>query len=159
MQMEVGDRREVGSSSSLGVKMVGTSGEVAASSGVATCSQEEELDSDEAEEDAEIGGDIEEGEVQDLDAGSEDDNVQEGGDEQSEDETEVDQPEGTIEDNSSEPSTGARQVGRGLGWEVPALQFLWVKEGLNKIKGRQTAWYPPHLNCLCPGEMMGLQRL
>ena len=49
--------------------------------------REEVLDNDEAEEDAEIGGDIEEGEVQDLDAGSEDDNVQEGGDEQSEDET------------------------------------------------------------------------
>ena len=44
-------------------------------------------------------------------------------------------------------------------WVVPALLFLLVKEGLNKIKGRQTAWYPPHLNCLCPGEMMGLQRL
>ena len=43
MQVEVGERREVESSSSQGENMAGTSGEVAASSGVATSSQEEAL--------------------------------------------------------------------------------------------------------------------
>lgn len=125
MQVEVGERREVGSSSSQGVDMVGTSGE-AASSGVATSSQEEVLDSEQegdGEEDGEISEGMEEAEGQELDdnldVGSEvdEDNDQEVVSEvNSEEEIEVDQPEGIVEDNSSEPSssTGARQVGRGV---------------------------------------------
>ena len=128
MQVEVGERREVGSSSSQGVDMVGTSGEVAASSGVATSSQEEVLDSEQegdVEEDGEISEDMEEVEAQDLDTDNldvgtdeEDENDQEEvvGEVNSEEEIEVEQPEGMVEDNSSEPSssTGARQVGRGV---------------------------------------------
>lgn len=128
MQVEVGERREVGSSSSQGVDMVGTSGEVAASSGVATSSQEEVLDSEQegdVEEDGEISEDMEEVEGQDLDTDNldvgtdeEDENDQEEvvGEVNSEEEIEVEQPEGMVEDNSSEPSssTGARQVGRGV---------------------------------------------
>ena len=105
--------------------------------------REEVLDNDEAEEeDAEIGGDIEEGEVQDLDAGSEDDNVQEGGDEQSEDEIEVDQPEGTIEDNSNEPSTGAQQVGRGLGMGSSSIAVPVGQGGFEQDQGETDSVVP-----------------
>jgi len=136
MQVDVGERREVGSSSSQGVDMVGTSGE-AASSGVATSSQEEVLDSEQegdAEEDGEISEGMEEVEGQELDdnldVGSDEDeeNDQEEavGEANSEEEILVDQPEGIVEDNSSEPSssTGARQVGRSVaGSSLPGPGF------------------------------------
>jgi len=136
MQVEVGERREVGSSSSQGVDMVGTSGE-AASSGVATSSQEEVLDSEQEGdevEDGEISEGMEEVEGQELDdnldvgSDEDDDNDQEEavGEGNSEEEILVDQPEGIVEDNSSEPSssTGARQVGRGVaGSSLPGPGF------------------------------------
>ena len=131
MQVEVGERREVESSSSQGENMVGTSGEVAASSGVATSSQEEALDSEQdgdEEEDGEISEDMEEVDegheldTDNLDIGSDEDvdNGQEGEavEVNSEEEIGVEQPEGMVEENSSETSssssTMARQVGRGL---------------------------------------------
>ena len=129
MQVEVGERREVESSSSQGENMAGTSGEVAASSGVATSSQEEALDSEQdgdEEEDGEISEDIEEvDEGHELDTDNLDfesdedvDNGQEGEavEVNSEEEIDVEQPEGMVEDNSSETSssTMARQVGRGV---------------------------------------------
>ena len=131
MQVEVGERREVESSSSQGENMVGTSGEVAASSGVATSSQEEALDSEQdgdEEEDGEISEDMEEVDegheldTDNLDIGSDEDvdNGQEGEavEVNSEEEIDVEQPEGMVEENSSETSssssTMARQVGRGV---------------------------------------------
>lgn len=69
--MESGEeRREVGSSSQFfGAEVVGTSGEVAACSGVTTSTQEEEevLDSEqeEGEDEVEVSEDIEDGEVPD----------------------------------------------------------------------------------------------
>ena len=138
--MEVGEeRREVGSSSQFfgSSDVVGTSGEVAACSGVTTSTQEEEevLDSEqeEGEDEVEVSEDIEDGEVPDdmepenleddeesevdpgQDADIEIDEVAVG---TSEDEGEVvaggeEEQIGNVanvEDNSSEPSssTGAR---------------------------------------------------
>ena len=131
MQVEVGERK-VGSSRSQRVDMVGTSGNVSGSSGAATSSQEEALDSEQdgdEEEDGEISEYMEEVEGQELDTVSldvvsdEDEgmrNVQE--DEavevNSEEEMDVEQPEGLVEDNIREPSssTRARQLGRGMAW-------------------------------------------
>ena len=67
IEEEVGERIEVGSSSSQRVDMVVTSGEVAAIGGVATSSQEVVLDSEQegdVEEDGEISEDMEEVEGQ-----------------------------------------------------------------------------------------------
>ena len=69
MQVEVGERK-VGSSRNQGVDMVGTSRNVSGSSGAATSSQEEALDSvqdGDEEEDIEISEDMEEVEGQELD--------------------------------------------------------------------------------------------
>lgn len=137
--MEPGEeRREVGSSSQFfGAEVVGTSGEVAACSGVTTSTQEEEevLDSEQEEGEDEVEGvseDIEDGEVPDdmepenleddeeseVDAGQEAEiEIDEAAVGTSEDEGEVvageDEQIGNVanvEDNSSEPSssTGAR---------------------------------------------------
>ena len=70
-----GERREVGSSSSVNVDTVGiSSSEMAASSGVATSSQEEILDCD-LDDDGEISEDLEEGETGDMNP----DNLEAGG--------------------------------------------------------------------------------
>merc|ERR1719242_1386634 len=136
--MEPGEeRREVGSSSQFfGAEVVGTSGEVAACSGVTTSTQEEEevLDSEqeEGEDEVEVSEDMEDGEVPDdmepenlvddeeseVDAGQEAEiEIDEAAVGTSEDEGEVvdggeDQMGNVanVEDNSSEPSssTGAR---------------------------------------------------
>ena len=131
--LELRERREVGRSScssSQGVDMVGTRGVVAASSsGGANSSQEEVLDSELegcVEKDGGRSEDREEVEGQELEADNfnvgtdeedEKDMVDEGNSEQ---ELEVKQPEGMVEENSSElsSSTGAGQVGRGVaGWQ------------------------------------------
>ena len=118
-----GERREVGSSSSVNVDTVGiSSSEMAASSGVATSSQEEILDCD-LDDDGEISEDLEEGETGDMNPDNleaegttdeDENNVQEveAAGANSEEEIEIEQPEvGTVEDNSSEPSssTGTRR--------------------------------------------------
>ena len=119
------ERREVGSSSSVNVDLVGTSGEMAASSGVATSSQEEILEIDnelDVEDEGEISEGLDEGESPDLNPDNlevmtdEDNGPEEEGEVISEEELEVEQPEGVVEDNSSEPSssTGTRQSARGL---------------------------------------------
>merc|ERR1719382_344411 len=131
--MESGEeRREVGSSSQFfGAEVVGTSGEVAACSGVTTSTQEEEevLDSEqeEGEDEVEVSEDIEDGEVPDdmeqenleddeeseVDPGQEADiEIDEAAVGTSEDEGEVvaggeEEQIGNVanvEDNSSEPS-------------------------------------------------------
>ena len=124
MQVEVGEWRHDGSSSSQVVDMVGTSGEVAASIGVATSSQEEVLDSEQEREVEEVGEfsedmDEVEGQEQDtdnLDVGTdeeyESDQEEVVGEGNSEEEIGVNQPEVMVEDNCS--SSGARQVGRGV---------------------------------------------
>ena len=137
--MEPGEeRREVGSSSQFfGAEVVGTSGEVAACSGVTTSTQEEEeevLDSEqeEGDDEVEVSEDMEDGEVPDdmepenleddeeseVDAGQEAEiEIDEAAVGTSEDEGEVvaggEEQIGNVanvEDNSSEPSssTGAR---------------------------------------------------
>jgi len=119
------ERREVGSSSSVNVDLVGTSGEMAASSGVATSSQEEILEIDtelDVDDEGDISEGLDEGEGQDLNPDNleamtdEEDGPQEEGEVISEEEIEVEQPEGVVEDNSSEPSssTGTSQSARGL---------------------------------------------
>ena len=129
-----GQRREVGSSSSIDV-VVGTSGEVSASSGVATSRREEvvldneqEGEDDEDIEDGEVGEYIEEvdqnleGDDLDEEFASEEDIEQEEDlgiedpvDVSSEEEGEIgeEQPQAMIpEDNSSEPSSSTGQQGR-----------------------------------------------
>ena len=116
-----GERREVGSSSSVNVDTVGiSSSEMAASSGVATSSQEEILDCD-LDDDGEISEDLEEGETGDMNPdnleaeGTTDEdknNVQEVEAAGTDSEEEIEQPEvGTLEDDISEPSssTGTRR--------------------------------------------------
>lgn len=130
------ERREVGSSSQFFASEVGTSGEVAACSGVTTSTQEEEevLDSEqeEGEDEVEVSEDMEDGEVNDdmepenlvddeeseVDAGQEAEiEIDEAAVGTSEDEGEVvdggEEQMGnvaSVEDNSSEPSssTGTR---------------------------------------------------
>ena len=134
------ERREVGSSSSVNVDLVGTSGEIAASSGVATSSQEEvlEIDQDQDQEldvdddDEDISEGLDEGEGQDLpenlEVMTDDDNVpEEEGEVISDEEIEVEQPEDVVEDNSSEPSssTGTRQPARAL----PAASSGYEEQG------------------------------
>ena len=121
-----GERREVGSSSSVNVDTIGiSSSEIAASSGVATSSQEEILDCDlDVDDDGEMSEDLEEAEAGDMNPDNlegttdEDENNSqqepEEADVNSEGEIEIDQhqPEvGAVEDNSSEPSssTGTRR--------------------------------------------------
>ena len=121
------ERREVGSSSSVNVDLVGTSGEIAASSGVATSSQEEILEDQDQEleedDEGEISEGLDDGDGQDLNPEnlgemSEEDNgpEEEGEVISEEEEIEVEQPEDVVEDNSSEPSssTGTRQSARAL---------------------------------------------
>ena len=134
MQVEGGEvvGREVGSSSQiLSTEVVGTSGEVAACSGVTTSTQEEEevLDSEQedVEDDVEVSEDMEDGEVADdlvpevleEDEGSEAEQGEEVeleiddvvvGTSEDEGEVAVQEEAATVEDNSSEPSssTGAR---------------------------------------------------
>ena len=119
-----GERREVGSSSSVSADTIGiSSSEMAASSGVATSSQEEILDCDlDVDDDGEMSEDLEEAEAGDMNPdnleGTTDEDENNGqqdveeADVNSEGEIEIDQPEvGTVEDNSSEPSssTGTRR--------------------------------------------------
>ena len=134
MQVEGGEvvGREVGSSSQiLSTEVVGTSGEVAACSGVTTSTQEEEevLDSEQedVEDDVEVSEDMEDEEVVDdlvpevleEDEGSEAEQGEEVeleiddaavGTSEDEGEVAVQEEAATVEDNSSEPSssTGAR---------------------------------------------------
>merc|ERR1719234_145014 len=123
--MEAGEeRREVGSSSQFfGAEVVGTSGEVAACSGVTTSTQEEEEVLDSELEDGEVADDMEPENLEDdegseVDAGQEAEiEIDEAAVGTSEDEGEVvaggEEQIGNVanvEDNSSEPSssTGAR---------------------------------------------------
>ena len=143
-----GERREVGSSSSVNVDTIGiSSSEMAASSGVATSSQEEILDCDlDVDDDGELSEDLEEAEAGDMNPDNlegttdEDENngqqEMEEADVNSEGEIEIDQPEvGTVEDNSSEPSssTGTRrstiagvQVLVSSNWSQVSIQFLFT---------------------------------
>ena len=147
IEEEVGERIEVGSSSSQRVDMVVTSGEVAAIGGVATSSQEVVLDSEQegdVEEDGEISEDMEE-----VDEKDQEEAVGEGN---SEEEIEVNQPEGMVEDNSS----GTRQVGRGVaGSSLPGPG----QGTLTRTRVSQTVWCPPHSSYPFQGGMMGFQKL
>ena len=163
--MEPGEeRREVGSSSQFfGAEVVGTSGEVAACSGVTTSTQEEEevLDSEqeEGEDEVEVSEDMEDGEVPDdmepenleddeeseVDAGQEVEiEIDEVAVGTSEDEGEVvaggeDQMGNVanVEDNSSEPSssTGARHrtAGQAFSSATQGLSGYEVETGGDSV--------------------------
>ena len=163
--MEPGEeRREVGSSSQFfGAEVVGTSGEVAACSGVTTSTQEEEevLDSEqeEGEDEVEVSEDIEDGEVPDdmepenleddeeseVDPGQDADiEIDEAAVGTSEDEGEVvageDEQIGNVanvEDNSSEPSssTGARHrtAGQAFASATQGLSGYEVETGGDSV--------------------------
>ena len=122
-----GAERQVESSSNLCMELVGTSGEMAASSvgSVATSSQEEPsvgLDSEheDGEDEGDLSEELEEEAVQELAEGENLDDMSDdeagagavelAGEVGEDEEIEVDQPEGAVEDNSSEPSssTGTR---------------------------------------------------
>ena len=118
--MEAGEeRREVGSSSQFfGAEVVGTSGEVAACSGVTTSTQEEEevLDSEqeEGEDEVEVSEDMEDGEVADdmEPENLEDDEESEVDAGQAEAEIEIDEAAvGTSEDEGEVVAGGEEQIG------------------------------------------------
>ena len=146
--------------------------EIAASSGVATSSQEEvlEIDQDQDQEldvddDEDISEGLDEGEGQDLpenlEVMTDDDNgPEEEGEVISEEEIEVEQPEDVVEDNSSEPSssTGTRQPARALAAASSGYEEQGESDGVvpttpklplpRRNDGFAEAVSSPQVNCL-----------
>ena len=168
-----GERREVGSSSSVNVDTIGiSSSEIAASSGVATSSQEEILECDlDVDDDGEMSEDLEEAEAGDMNPDNlegttdEDENNSqqepEEADANSEGEIDIEidqhQPEvGAVEDNSSEPSssTGTRRSAV-AGPQVFSLDHT-LAGSVSKDVWKTPPYNLKHFHCTVKGSILSI---